>query len=144
MNTARELKRRCSGGSTFADGAKRGQAPANAVAYGSALRERSFSTGFRSGLGRRSSSLRGTVSGGRRNSESASTTACCGAASNSAEKTGRDGLSPYTSQAPEAARLSATKPSLEAAPFSRIAACTAAAEKVNEETAMPAAVKSST
>src|ERR1035438_2739245 len=37
-NTARELKRRCSGGNRFAAGANRGQAPDRAVAYGRALR----------------------------------------------------------------------------------------------------------
>src|ERR1022692_3449611 len=71
-NTARELKRRYSGGSTLAAGANRGQAPDRAVAYGRALRERSFSTGLTAGLGNISSRVLGAVSAARRNSESAS------------------------------------------------------------------------
>src|ERR1039457_2104479 len=72
MKMPRALRRRCSGGSTLADGASQGQAPASAAAYGSALRERSFSTGLTDGLGSTSSRLKGTVSGGNRSSESAS------------------------------------------------------------------------
>src|ERR1039458_4502945 len=93
-NTARELKRRYSGGSTFAAGARWGQAPDSAAAYGSALRERSLETGLRVGLGSPSSSVRGAVSGGRRNSERASEVARCGGRSNSALKRGRERLSP--------------------------------------------------
>src|SRR4051812_50104239 len=67
MRIARELERRCSGGSTFADGARRGHAPASAVAYGSALRERSFSTGLTAGVGRKFFRGRGAGAGGRPN-----------------------------------------------------------------------------
>src|ERR1035437_1408201 len=93
-NTARELKRRYSGGSTLAAGANRGQAPDNAAAYGSALRERSFSTGLTAGLGNISSKVLGAVSAAMRSSESASRGARRGARSNSALNSGRDGLSP--------------------------------------------------
>src|SRR6478609_6225433 len=94
MNTARELKRRYSGGRTLADGAYRGQAPDRAVAYGSALREISFCTGLTAGLGSISSRVLGAVSAARRSSESASMVARCGAKSNSALNSERDGLSP--------------------------------------------------
>src|ERR1035438_2523249 len=87
--TARELKRRYSGGSTLAAGANRGQAPDRAVAYGRALRDRSFSTGLTAGLGNISSKVRGAVSAARRNSESASIVARRGARSNSALNSGR-------------------------------------------------------
>src|ERR1017187_3401578 len=141
MKMPRALRRRCSGGNTLADGASQGQAPASAAAYGSALRERSFSTGLTDGLGSTSSRLKGTVSGGNRNSESAREAARGAARSNSAENTGRDWLSPYTSTAPAAERLSATKPCERLpAPLSRTAAWTAAAENVKLETRMPASV----
>src|ERR1035441_786794 len=109
MKMPRALRRRCPGGSTLADGASQGQAPASAVAYGSALRERSFSTGLTAGLGSTSSRLKGVVSGGNRSSESASEAALGAARSNSAENTGRVWLSPYTSTAPAADTLQGPK-----------------------------------
>ena len=72
MKTARELACRWPGASRLAAGASQGQAPASAVAYGRALRERSFSTGLTAGLGSTSSSFRGAVSGGSRSSASPS------------------------------------------------------------------------
>src|SRR5215831_18747807 len=94
MNTARELKRRYSGGKTLAAGTNRGQAPDKAVAYGRALREMSFSMGLTAGLGSISSRVWGVVSAARRNSERASRVARCGGRSNSALNKGREGLSP--------------------------------------------------
>src|ERR1019366_4587117 len=97
-NTVRELKRRYSGGSILAAGANRGQAPDRAVAYGSALRERSFCTGLAAGTGNISSRVLGGVSGARRNSDSASMVARCGVRSNSALNSGCDGLSPRSEE----------------------------------------------
>ena len=70
MKTARELACRWPGASKLAAGASQGQAPASAVAYGRALRERSFSTGLTAGLGSTSSSFKGAVSGASRSSAS--------------------------------------------------------------------------
>ena len=94
MYMARELDRRCSGGSRLTAEPSHGQAPESAAAYGRARCERSLATGLVRGTGSTPLSESGASSGSSLSSEMARATARSGGKSKSAEKTGRAALSP--------------------------------------------------